>query len=75
MNISPDELVTPDQTASELRVKRETLTAWRALGRGPSFVKVGRAVFYRRADLAEWLGAQRRQPTSSADDREPTVAA
>jgi hypothetical protein len=62
MMISPDELVSPEVTAIELRIKRETLAAWRTLGRGPNFVKVGRAVFYRRADLSEWLGAQRRQP-------------
>jgi hypothetical protein len=66
MMISPDELVSPEVTATELRVKRETLAAWRTLGRGPNFVKVGRAVFYRRADLSEWLGAQRRQPNVRA---------
>ena len=62
MLINPDELVSPEVTASELHVKLLTLTAWRTLGRGPNFVKVGRAVFYRRNDLAEWLGGQRRQP-------------
>jgi hypothetical protein len=62
MMINPDELVSPQVTATELHVKPPTLTAWRTLGRGPNFVKVGRAVFYRRADLSEWLGAQRRQP-------------
>ena len=60
--ISPDELVSPDSVADELHVKRETLTAWRTLGRGPRFIKVGRAVFYRRADLSQWLGAQQREP-------------
>jgi hypothetical protein len=65
MLINPDELLPPDTVAAELHLRRETLTSWRANGRGPNFVKVGRAVFYRRADLAEWLGAQHRQPVKN----------
>jgi hypothetical protein len=66
LTINPDELISNEDTARELRVQTNTLTCWRALGRGPTFVKVGRQVFYRRADLAEWLGAQRRQPNARA---------
>jgi hypothetical protein len=60
--ISPDELQTEEVTAVELKVKPPTLTQWRFRGIGPKYIKVGRAVFYRRADVAEWLGAQRREP-------------
>ena len=66
LTINPEELISNDDAARELRVQTNTLTSWRALGRGPNFVKVGRAVYYRRADLSEWLGAQRRQPTRAA---------
>jgi hypothetical protein len=65
MDISPNELLSNQETANELGLKPDTLTTWRSLGRGPDFVKVGRAVFYRRADLNAWLGAQRRQPVKT----------
>ena len=32
-----------------------TLQTWRLLGRGPSYIKVGRAVRYRLADVEDWL--------------------
>ncbi len=63
--IDPDEFLANTETAQVLRQKPETLTAWRHLGKGPPYFKVGRQVFYRRADLAEWLGTQRRKPASS----------
>jgi hypothetical protein len=62
MLIDADELVHPTTVASELHVRPQTLVSWRSLGRGPAFVKVGRAVFYRRRDVAEWLGTRHRQP-------------
>jgi hypothetical protein len=64
MLIETDELIDPATIAAELRVKHQTLTAWRTLGRGPAFVKVGSKVFYRRADISEWLGSRHRQPRS-----------
>jgi hypothetical protein len=69
MLINSDELLSAETVAAELHLKRETLATWRALGRGPSFVKVGRAVFYRRADLAEWLGLQRQTPAKATARR------
>ena len=36
-----------------------TLNQWRSQRRGPAFVKVGRLVRYRLADLDAWLQAQR----------------
>jgi Helix-turn-helix domain len=59
--IEPEELIESGETAKLLRVKAETLTAWRCHGRGPTFVKVGRKCFYRREDIAVWLSGQRRQ--------------
>jgi hypothetical protein len=62
--ISADELVPPEIVAAELLIKRETLTTWRHRGFGPAFLKVGRRVFYRRDDLAQWLASQRRHPAT-----------
>ena len=70
MRISPDELISNDHAAHELGLKPDTLTAWRARGCGPNFVKVGRSVRYSRADLADWLGAQRREPMKAASSAE-----
>lgn len=38
-----------------MQVKEQTLAAWRCHREGPPFVKVGRLVRYRVADLDEWL--------------------
>lgn len=43
-----------------------TLQWWRATGRGPRYVKIGRRVFYRQAHLAEFLAAGERQPEREA---------
>jgi hypothetical protein len=59
MTIDPDELIPSAEIATLLRVKVNTLTSWRNRKRGPAFFKIGRAVFYRRADLGDWLASQR----------------
>jgi hypothetical protein len=74
MKIDPDELVPAADTAAKLNVKPGTMTTWRASGRGPSFVRIGRAIYYRRGDIEEWLGAQRRQPVSAKDRRAEAAA-
>ncbi|WP_163372896.1 helix-turn-helix transcriptional regulator [Endozoicomonas acroporae] len=33
----------------------QTLQNWRSIGTGPKFIKVGRDVRYREADIIEWL--------------------
>ena len=66
MTIDPSELVPDGETARLLDKKRNTLAGWRCAGEGPAFVKVGRRVYYRRADIMAWLGTQRREPTRKA---------
>lgn len=41
-----------------------TLQKWRLCGRGPSFLKLGHAVRYERAELERFLGDARRASTS-----------
>jgi hypothetical protein len=57
-SIEPEELVPSEGAAALIRVKPETLANWRSKGRGPRYVKIGRACFYIRGDLAAWLAAQ-----------------
>ena len=45
-----------------------TLQWWRTVGRGPRFLKVGRAVRYRRADLDHFLAAGEREPEAAQAD-------
>ena len=47
--------------ASYVGSTERTLACWRSLGRGPRFVKMGRFVRYRIADLDAWLDEHTRQ--------------
>jgi hypothetical protein len=50
------ELLSPADLSALIGVDERTLTVWRVQRRGPDFVKLGRAVFYRRADVTDWIG-------------------
>lgn len=60
----PDQLYTPDETAGLLRSNPRTLERWRSTGDGPAFVKLGRRVCYRQADLQAFIEQQTRQHTA-----------
>ena len=47
------DLLAPADLAALLAVDERTLAVWRCQRRGPDFVKLGRAVFYRKDDVAE----------------------
>jgi hypothetical protein len=49
-------LLSPADLAALLALDERTLAVWRSQKRGPDFVKLGRAVFYRREDVATWIG-------------------
>jgi len=44
--------------ARELGVCEETLRRWADARRGPTFVRAGRKILYRRSAVLEWLEAQ-----------------
>ena len=44
-----------------------TLRKWRCIGEGPRFVRIGRAVRYRKADLDAYAEARTFASTSQAD--------
>jgi hypothetical protein len=64
---SPSTFMSPDVLAAEItrifgvRITVKTLANWRSEGVGPEFMKVGRHVRYRGADVARWAAAQRRR--------------
>lgn len=61
------ELLTPREAAALLRTTTDTLAVWRSTGRHAiPFLKIGRSVRYRRADLLRWLEERARTATGGA---------
>lgn len=54
------------QAARLLGCSHRTLEDWRLRGNGPRFLKLGRAVRYRMADLAEFMDKQTFSNTGEA---------
>ncbi len=48
-----EDFMTADEAAARLRTTEGTLRWMRCKGKGPPFVKMGRFVLYRRADIEE----------------------
>ena len=61
-----NDLVPPPVVAEHLGIPLRTLGQWRYLGTGPKFLKIGRHVRYRWADVEKWLATQSRSSTRSA---------
>lgn len=49
-----NEFFTTARAAEYLGLSHNTLSAWRKTDQGPPYVRLGRAVRYRRADLDAW---------------------
>lgn len=49
------DLVEEHTAAEALGLRVSTIAAYRRAGTGPDYVQIGRNVFYRRADLKQWL--------------------
>lgn len=50
--------MSPKEVAEEYGLNENTLRCYRSEGRGPRYLKVGKLVKYRRADVESWLDAQ-----------------
>jgi hypothetical protein len=57
-------LLNQQATATYLSISERTLERWRVSGVGPSYIKLGRRVAYREADLIEFINSHRRTSTS-----------
>ena len=60
----PDAMLYGPEAAHLSGQSNRTLEAYRSRGGGPPFVRIGRAIRYRRGDLLDWLAARRRTSTS-----------
>ena len=57
-------LMEPDDVAYQLGISKNTLSVWRATGRQElPFVKVGRLVKYRQADVSQYIRSRMRNCT------------
>lgn len=54
------DLLTDAEVGSIIDVTPQTLAGWRAQNTGPTFTKLGKNVFYRRADLDHWIYFKRK---------------
>ncbi|MFN8554383.1 MAG: helix-turn-helix domain-containing protein [Candidatus Obscuribacterales bacterium] len=57
-------LCSPQQISLEYGLKPKMLAALRCSGDGPPFIKVGRSVYYDRADFEVWLLSRKVKSTS-----------
>ncbi len=57
-------LLTTTEAANYLSLKPSTLEVWRFYGKGPVFLKIGRAVRYRLNDLDAYIESSVRANTS-----------
>ena len=56
--------LTRQEAADYLTLKKGTLEVWATQGRGPTFLKLGRAVRYRTADLDDFMEKSLHSSTS-----------
>lgn len=61
--------LTETDAATRLGLKVATLRAWRNQGRGPAYVRLGRAIRYLAADIEEFLVSNRHRPQTTACER------
>lgn len=57
-----NDLLTTAEAAASLHIAPITLARWRAAGRGPNFVRIGKKLFYRPTDIDAWVDEQQQQP-------------
>jgi len=60
----PDTLLIGREAAAFLRLSERTLERHRAAGTGPRYIALGRAIRYRRSDVADWIERAARRSTS-----------
>lgn len=47
-------LLTPDEVAARWGLHPATLANWRCARKGPPFLRIGRKILYREADVIAW---------------------
>jgi hypothetical protein len=76
INLAPEnEFLTPDEVARLLRKpSRKVLAVDRCLGRDhPPYIKIGRKILYKRADVLRWLDGHVINPPARGEQRTVTA--
>lgn len=64
-----DDLLSNEQTAALLGIKKNTLEIWRCKGKGPAFIKLGShpssPIRYQRSRVMAWIAANTFASTSA----------
>ncbi len=60
------QLIRSPKAARMLGIVPGTLRAWRVIGKGPKYTKIGESVFYRREDIARYV--EDREVASTSDE-------
>jgi predicted DNA-binding transcriptional regulator AlpA len=68
-------LITPKELAEAIGVAEQTLAGWRCTNKGPDFVKLGKAVFYRLADVQNWVSQNVTQAVINSRSETPGTVA
>jgi predicted DNA-binding transcriptional regulator AlpA len=63
-SVASNEPLTESEAAARLGLKIATLRAWRHQGRGPAYVRLGRAIRYLVRDIDEFLTENRHGPSA-----------
>jgi hypothetical protein len=56
-----DEYLTEGQFAEQIGRTVRTVRRWRSFKEGPSWVQLGRQVYYKRTTVREWFGSLERE--------------
>lgn len=57
--LSLADYITPEELAAFLSLNIDTLKKWRCIGKGPSYVKLGRRTLYPKVDVIDWIERQK----------------
>ena len=57
-------LLDTDELAAYLRTPKASIEYWRVAGSGPTFIKIGRKIYYSVPDVLAWLESKK---TSQGD--------
>jgi hypothetical protein len=66
MTVLDEDLIPEADAARELRVKPQTLGAWRFRGQGPAYVRIGKLIFYTPSSLRAYIASRTVRPTEAA---------
>ena len=66
MSALDEPMLPEDEAARELKVKPQTLGAWRHRGQGPAYIKVRKLVFYRPSDIRAYVASRVVRPAEAA---------